>query len=150
MKFRDFESSVDSKDLGRIVAKSLMKQYHSRKMIDVSKFHYNLHMAWRGVNTFIWKRALKLFCRPLARELKIGKKLKKELFDTPSVNKNLGFVAAPSSLSYQKENSSAKDEKSDEGSDEISFEEESDENVKKKKHSSKSPEGRKNLDSLFK
>jgi len=92
LKFRDLKIPVESKDLGHIVAKSLMKQYHNRKMIDVSNFYYNLHMAWRGVRTFFWRKMLKFFCSPLAREAKIGRKLKKQLLEKHNIEEQLDSV----------------------------------------------------------
>lgn len=142
---------VKSKDLGQIVAKSLVKQYHNRKMIDVSNFYYHLHMAWRGVRTFFWRKVLKIFCSPLAREAKIGRKLKKQLFEKYNVDKQLDYVEP--SRRNQKKSSSKKDE-SDEVSDEKSSEEDdsegSDEKVTEKNDSSKPSKRRENLGRFFK
>lgn len=139
--FPHFRITNQPKNLQNIVAKSLLKEFKGREMIDVSKLKYKYTMFRRKIWALLWRKILPFFSRTLANEANIGKKLKKLLNETRDPRKQISIVPFLSNGSTGRQiKKIQRDEDNDEDDDNDSLE--------NKKYHSKSSK-KLDFDSIF-
>lgn len=139
--FPHFHITTEPKVLQTIVAKSLLKEFKGREMIDVSKFRYKYIMLRRKIWSFLWRKMLPFFSRTLANEANIGKKLKKLLNKTRDTRKPVNIINFPS-------NGNTGSQKKKTGKDEDNDKDDDNDSSENKRNHSKSS-GQPSFDSVF-
>lgn len=139
--FPHFHSTTEPTIFQNIVAKSLLKGFKGREMIDVSKHHYKFIKFRRKISSFLWRKMLPYLSRTLANEANIGRKLMKLL------NKNRD-TRQPASVIHFPSDSRTVSRKKKMQSDEDDDEDDNNDTLENKGYHSKSS-GKPSFDSIF-